>query len=218
MSLPDLQTQNELYAKLSPEKRIERIYRDYEKVLLTSSFGSTSVLLIHLFNQVNPDQELHFINTGFHFTETLDFKEELRDRYGLKIVEVRPEKWISKFTTSDRTWEKDADWCCSLNKVTPFEPVKEEYKVWASGLMRHQNANRSGLQVFEEKKGMLRFYPILDLTQEQVNQYFKEYDLPSHPLQRLGYNSIGCLHCTMPGEGRSGRWVNAEKSECGLHV
>ncbi len=211
---------NEKYRKLSVEERIRELYNDFapEKVMLTSSFAATSAFFLYLFSRVHPDQPVFFIDTGFHFPETLEYKRKLTERYGLKVVDIRAEDWKHEFTVKDQTWKSDPDFCCSINKVEPLEEIKQNYDVWASGLMRWQTDHRAGLDIFEERGGIIKFYPLIDITKEERDDYIKAHQLPFHPLVFKGYSSIGCRHCTVPGEDRSGRWNNCPKTECGLHL
>jgi len=186
--------------------------------MLTSSFAATSAYLLHLFSVYKPEQEVLFINTGYHFEETLVYKEYLTKVYNLQVREVKAEDWKHEFTTTDQTWTKDPDYCCTINKVEPLEKLKEKHKVWVSGLMNWQSDHRSTLDIFEERGGILKFYPLLDVSREQREAYIKDHLLPFHPLQSKGYFSIGCSHCTKPGKGRKGRWNNSPKTECGLHL
>ena len=211
---------NEKYRNLSVEERIRELYNDFapEKVMLTSSFAATSAFFLYLFSRVHPDQPAFFIDTGFHFPETLEYKRKLTERYGLKVVDIRAEDWKHEFTVKDQTWKSDPDFCCSINKVEPLEEIKQNYDVWASGLMRWQTDHRAGLDIFEERGGIIKFYPLIDITKEERDDYIKAHQLPFHPLVFKGYSSIGCRHCTVPGEDRSGRWNNCPKTECGLHL
>jgi len=84
--------------------------------------------------------------------------------------------------------------------------------------MRWQTEHRADLDIFEVRRGIIKFNPMIDVTQAERDQYIREHDLPFHPLVAKGYSSIGCLHCTVPGDGRSGRWVGKPKTECGLHL
>lgn len=214
----NLELLNEKYRELTPEQRVREIYNDFSRVLLTSSFGATSALLLDMFHSVNPAQEVIFLDTTYHFAETLQYKETLTKLLGLKVTVVRPEQWKNDFTNSDQTWSKDPDLCCSINKVEPLDKVKENYEVWVSGLMQSQNNYRKQMNIFEEKGGILKFYPIIDLSEEASKKYMKENNLPEHPLMKHGFNSVGCIHCTVKGRGREGRWVNRSKTECGLHM
>lgn len=209
---------NDKYRKLSPHERVQQLYNDFNKVLVTSSFGTTSVLLLHIISEVRPGQEVFFLDTTYHFRETIEYKEKLRQLLGLKITELRPGEWRNKFTTSDQTWSKDPDLCCSVNKVEPLEAIKGNYEVWVSGLMASQNDHRKQLDVFEQKNDIIKFYPLIDAQEVEVNEYLEKHKLPHHPLRNEGFSSIGCVHCTARGKGREGRWVNKSKTECGLHL
>jgi phosphoadenosine phosphosulfate reductase len=211
---------NTRFAPLSPEDRIRALYAEFprEKVLFTSSFGTSAVILLHMFSRIEPLQQVHFIDTTYHFPETLAYRQQLTDLLGLQVVDVRPEEWKNKFTQEDQTWTKDPDFCCSINKVEPLDAIKPNFDVWVSGLMGHQNTQRQDRNVFGMGGDMLKFHPIIDMTEAEMNAYFKLHDLPEHPLQQSGYGSIGCVQCTINGQGRSGRWMGTNKSECGLHT
>jgi phosphoadenosine phosphosulfate reductase len=212
---------NVKYLPLSAEDRIRQLYQDFNhyEVLLTSSFAANSAYFLHLFCTITESRQIvHFINTTYHFQETLDYKKMLTEKYRIKVVDVKPEEWKNKFTKDDQTWKTDPDLCCSVNKVEPLSAITSQFKVWASGLMKNQNEHRKNLNIFEMKGDVLRFYPILEITTEQRNDYIKKHDLPFHPLVAEGYNSIGCKHCTIKGAAREGRWVGLAKTECGLHI
>lgn len=220
LSAEELKALNEKYRKLSVKERIIELYKDFkaEEVMLTSSFATTSAYLLHLFAEHRPEQLVYFIDTGYHFRETLLYKDYLTSVYGLNVQDVRAEQWKHDFTTKDQTWKTDPDLCCSVNKVEPLNVLKDNFKVWVSGLMKWQSDHRSTLDIFEERGGILKFYPLLDVSSEERERYIKDHLLPFHPLQAKGYFSIGCEHCTVPGKEREGRWNNSPKTECGLHL
>ncbi|TXK73177.1 phosphoadenylyl-sulfate reductase [Mesonia sp. K4-1] len=211
---------NKKYQPLSVDQRINELYNDFDvnEVMLTSSFAATSAFLLKLFADINKQQEVFFIDTGYHFPETLDYKEELSRKYNLNVKSISALKEEHAFTTKDETWKKNPDFCCSINKVKPLEIIKENYSVWVSGLMEWQSDHRSTLNIFEQRGEILKFYPLLDVSKERRDSYIEKHQLPFHPLVEKGYHSIGCSHCTVPGEDRSGRWNNNPKTECGLHL
>lgn len=212
---------NAAYKSLSPLERIKKIYDDFaqEEIMLTSSFAATSAFLLKLLSEANPYQTVHFIDTGYHFDETLEYKAALTKRYGLKdVVSVSAIKEEHNFTTMDKTWSKNPDFCCYVNKVKPLEGVKEQHNIWISGLMKWQSDHRSSLDIFEMRSDILKFYPLVDIRKEERDEYIEKHNLPFHPLVAKGYHSIGCTHCTVPGEDREGRWNNNPKTECGLHL
>lgn len=211
---------NNRYRNLSPEERVTQLYKDYttDDVMLTSSFAANSAFLLHLFSTTYPDQKVYFIDTGFHFIDTLEYKSKLARLYDLKVEDVHPEEWKHEFTVKDKTWKSDPDFCCSINKVEPLQSLKESHRVWVSGLMRWQTEHRASLEVFEYRGGIIKFYPLIDVTQEQRDVYIAEHKLPFHPMVEEGFSSIGCSQCTHKGDDRSGRWADTAKTECGLHL
>ncbi|MFK7932126.1 MAG: phosphoadenylyl-sulfate reductase [Saprospiraceae bacterium] len=216
----EIEALNKKYNALTINERIAALYEDFDRseIMLTSSFAATSAFLLKVFSKNNPQQEIYFIDTGYHFPETLDYKKELTELYGLNVVSIGAEPAEHQFTKEDETWSKNPDFCCYLNKVKPLEIIKERFTVWVSGLMEWQSDHRKTLDIFEDRNGILKFYPLLDVTKEEREEFIKEHALPFHPLVAMGYGSIGCSHCTVPGDDRSGRWNNSPKTECGLHL
>lgn len=210
----------EKYQPLSIQERLEQMYQDFliDDILITSSFGTSSVVLLSQISQVNKKQPVHFIDTTYLFQETHQYKNELMQRFDLNLITITPEEWKNEFTSQDKTWEKDPDLCCSVNKVEPLERVKKEYKIWVSGLMGFQAPTRKNLDLFEVDNNIVKFYPLIDIEKEYVENLFNEQKLPKHPLEAKGYGSIGCMHCTAKGSDRDGRWLKFNKVECGLHV
>ena len=220
MSASEIKALNKKYKPLSATERITQLYKDFgvSEVMLTSSFAATSAFLLKLFSEVNKEQTVFFIDTGYHFKDTLKYKAELTKRYELKVHSISALKDEHEFTTKDETWSKNPDFCCSINKVKPLDIIKNQYKIWVSGLMEWQSDHRSTLDIFELRGEILKFYPLLDISKEKRDAYIAKHDLPFHPLVAKGYNSIGCRHCTVPGGERDGRWNNNPKTECGLHL
>ncbi len=211
---------NNKYENLTYLDRLKALFEEFDpaKVLVTTSFGSSSVVLLHLINKVAPGHPVYLINTGYLFQETLAYKQQLIDQFDLNIVDVNPRKSSHDFTTKYRVWEGNSDFCCFINKVEPMNELKIGKDVWVSGLLRFQNENRADKQLFEASRGLYKFHPIIDMGAEDMNLYRTIYELPAHPLHYSGYGSIGCVQCTKKGKGRDGRWQGQEKSECGLHL
>lgn len=211
---------NALYQPLTFAERIQQLYRDFapEKVLVTSSFAATSAYFLHIISTLRPEQPIHFIDTGFHFPETLAYRNYLQDLLKLTIIDVVPDDYQHQYSVQERLYETDPDFCCAVNKVNPLEDVKTHYHVWVSSLMGEDTDHRSELAIFEERRGIIKFNPMIDVTHAERDAYIQQHQLPFHPLVAKGYNSIGCSHCTVPGAGRSGRWSGKAKTECGLHL
>lgn len=201
------------------DARIAHILNKYgDKVLVTTSFGTTSIVLLHIMARVRPDFPIHFIDTGFLFPETHVYKEELIRRFGLNIITHKSPFELNQKSRHQELWRIDPDLCCSYNKITPVENILGDYEVWVSGLIGYQNNFRTGLDILQKKKDLFRFYPLIDWTEKEVNDYIDFFDLPRHPLESLGFSSVGCTHCTNKGKNRDGRWDGTDKSECGLHT
>lgn len=220
LSLDAIADLNREYAPLDFAERIRRVYQDFNpgKVMVTSSFAATSAYFLHIISTIRPEQPVHFIDTGYHFQETLKYKDYLIERFGLNVIDVTPDSQQHQVSLENEMWRTDPDLCCQVNKVNPLEEAKENYDLWISSLMRWQTEHRAGLEIFEERRGMIKFNPMIDVTREERDAYIAEHDLPFHPLVEQGYHSIGCSHCTWKGEGREGRWSGTGKTECGIHL
>ena len=195
--------------------KIDSTFIITSRVIGSPSFMKSQASLILFSSSI---VKVFIIDTGTHIDETLNYKKELTKKYGLNVKSISAIKEEHEFTTKDETWRKNPDFCCSINKVRPLETIKKNYSVWVSGLMEWQSDHRSTLNIFEERGEILKFYPLLDVTKEERDKFIEEHQLPFHPLVAKDYNSIGCTHCTVPGEDRSGRWNNNPKTECGLHL
>lgn len=189
-----------------------------------SSFGAESVVMLALIAEVDPSLPIVFIDTGMHFPQTLDYKDEVIARLGLTGVrEITPNETERKvLDPKNMLWKTDADACCALRKVRPLEPALEGFGAWITGRKRFHGGARMSLSVFEHADGRYKVNPLANWTQADVDAYLKEKDLPRHPLVAQGYPSIGCWPCTQPAadpsDPRSGRWAGQNKTECGLHV
>lgn len=210
---------SESYRSLSFQERLERLFSEFpnNKILVTSSFGTTSMALLHLLSKVKPGHPVHFIDTSYHFPETLEYRDKLIDELGLKVIEVKAESKKNRFTKENQTWRFNQDLCCFINKVEPLDKIKHNYSVWVSGLLGFQTIHRQNLELFVPKDGIIKFHPLIDMTKEDLSLYQQLFELPTHQLLRQGYDSVGCTHCTRKGAGRNGRWIDVDKTECGLH-
>lgn len=208
---------NRLLSAKIVDARVAHIFNSFTNVLITSSFGTTSAVLLHLVSRIKPKCPIYFIDTGYHFEETLVYKERLTRLLDLNVIDLRPHSSHHQKTRKQQMWKQNPDKCCEINKVEPLEKIKSKYKVWMSGLIGFQNHHRNTLELIDDESEIIKFYPLIDWNSFLVEEYIEGYGLPQHPLKKRGYDSIGCTHCTIPGTGRSGRWENQSKTECGLH-
>ncbi|HNQ11965.1 MAG TPA: phosphoadenylyl-sulfate reductase [Bacteroidia bacterium] len=213
----DLNLLNAQFKKLTVEERILQVIIDYENILFTSSFGVSSIFLLYHISKIKPDQQIYFLDTGFHFKETLEYKDEVTRLLNLNICTVSAKETKRKITVEKELWSNDPDLCCFLNKVEPFQVIKSQYQIWMSGLMHTQNRFRSNLNILEQRDQHIKFYPIIDFSEKIVLDKIQELNLPMHPLFDKGFHSIGCSPCTQKGVNREGRWYERDKEECGLH-
>jgi phosphoadenosine phosphosulfate reductase len=171
-----------------------------------------------------------FIDTGFHFPETLAFKDEIVKQWDLDLVELRGEHGSAERQAEiygPKLYERDPDRCCQINKVEPLQPALEGYDGWISGLRRDQSPLRAQTPIVEAQmlrsgSEILKVHPLARWTKEQVAGYVREHEIPTHPLLEKGFASIGCWPCTRAvrnGEAeRDGRWDGLGKTECGIHT
>jgi phosphoadenosine phosphosulfate reductase len=183
---------------------------------LTASM--TDAVVIDLAVAVEPSIEVVFIDTRYHFPETLETVERVRRRYGLnlRIMTVPPPAGGVKL------WVADPEGCCSAAKVTQLDRALTGKLAWMSGLRRAEAATRAGAPVVSrDQRGLVKINPIATWTDADVDGYIADHDVPVNPLLARGYPSIGCWPCTRPVAGgedpRAGRWSGRDKTECGLH-
>ena len=181
---------------------------------LASSFQNC--VLIDMAVGVDPDIEVVFLDTGYHFPETLDFVELVRARYDLNLSVARP-------ALDAATWPCGSARCCELRKVLPLDAALEGHRAWISGLKRVDTVTRALAPVvgWDEQRAMVKVNPLAKWSDDDVARYTTAHRLPIHPLVQHGYPSIGCAPTTVavaPGEDRrAGRWPGSTKIECGLH-
>jgi phosphoadenosine phosphosulfate reductase len=187
---------------------------------LTVSFGGGGLVLAHIVSRLDPTVPVLFLDTGFHFPETLAFKDQFVRRYGLNLIELTPA------TDPGPLYQTDPDRCCWIRKVEPLERALTGFDAWISAVRQDQNALRDAVEPVEHHevggRTIVKVFPLLHWSRADVTRYLTEHDVPHHPLLDRGYTSIGCWPCTRPtapGESeRAGRWSGTTKTECGLHT
>jgi phosphoadenosine phosphosulfate reductase len=183
---------------------------------LSLSASMQDAVLIDLATKVDPAIEVVFIDTGYHFPETLDTVEAVRRRYGLnlRIMTVRP--------FAEELWRLDPENCCSSVKVGQLDRALAGKAAWMSGLRRAEADSRAGAPIVgRDLRGLIKVNPLANWSDADVAYYIETNDVPVNPLLHRGYTSIGCEPCTTrpndPDDPRSGRWSGLSKTECGLH-
>ena len=197
-----------------------------KKIFVSSSFQTQSIPLLHIISKIDRGIPIYFLNTGYHFPETISFKVEIGDLLGLNVIDLRSSipKTHQRNDKGNLLFTSDPDYCCYLNKVQLLEPILIEHDVWISGVRADQSSNREAFKIIDKGPfNTLRYHPLLNWTKEDIYEYIEEYKLPRHPLDRQGYSSIGCMPCTRKASQNSineryGRWQGLNKTECGLHT
>ena len=192
---------------------------------LVSSFGADSAVLLHMVSTLDTNAQVVFLDTGFHFSETLSYRDRLTRAFGLTNVRTATVDPIAvkRLDAQRRLHLSAPDSCCQLRKVSVLDRHLRMNDSWISGQRRAQASTRSSVSVVEvdEARGKLKFNPLANWSESDVAVYKVRYELPEHPLTTKGYASIGCSPCTSAvkaGEdARAGRWRGQSKLECGLH-
>jgi phosphoadenosine phosphosulfate reductase len=191
---------------------------------ITSSMADG--LLAHLASRAVPGVHVVFLDTGYHFAETIGTRDWVSGVMPITLVNALPEQTVAEQDAEHGAalHDRDPDLCCSLRKVQPLAKALAGYTAWGSGVRRDESPTRAGTRVvdWDAKRGMVKVNPLAAWTQEHVDAYIAEHRVPVNPLQEVGYASIGCAPCTRPvapGEDpRAGRWAGRGKTECGLHL
>ena len=206
----DARLENEPAGKVV-EWAVDRFGKD---LVLAASFQD--VVLIDVALRIDPAMEVVFLDTEAHFPETLAFVDEVHGRYGLNLTVTTPGPEAAE-------WPCGTARCCELRKVAPLRRALEGKQAWLTSLKRADAPTRAGTPVvsWDDVFGLVKVNPLATWTEDDVDGYLKDHDLPVHPLVPQGYLSIGCAPTTRPvqpgEEARAGRWAGTEKTECGLH-
>ena len=217
--IPDLAELAVVSRELEPQPATAAIAWAWDRfgsdLVLAASFQDC--VMIDLAAQVSREIEVAFLDTGYHFAETLWYVEQVRKRYDLNLRVVRADA-----PTDDR-WLTDPDGCCAVRKVAPLREALAGKAAWMSGLRRDDGPSRATTPVvtYDVGRGLVKVNPIALWSDADVDGYVRDRDLPVHPLADRGYASIGCWPCTRPvaesEDPRAGRWAGTDKTECGLH-
>ncbi|MBO8200128.1 phosphoadenylyl-sulfate reductase [Streptomyces smyrnaeus] len=190
---------------------------------VTSSMEDAVVA--HLASRVFPGVRVVFLDTGYHFPETIGTRDAVKAVMDVEVITLTPRRSVAQQDAEHgpRLHDRDPDLCCALRKVQPLEEGLRDYDAWATGLRREESPTRANTPVvgWDEKRQKVKVSPIARWTQQDVDEYVAEHGVLTNPLLSDGYASIGCAPCTrrvLAGEdARAGRWAGRGKTECGLH-
>jgi phosphoadenosine phosphosulfate reductase len=211
----------------SPETIIRWAVRTFgARFAVTSSMADA--VLIDLVARAAPGTDVVFLDTGYHFQETLTMRDAVAATYRgrINLITVEPEQTVAEQDSEhgQDLFATNPDRCCFLRKVLPLDRALSGYDAWASGLRRDDSIARSRTQVvdWDRRNGMVKVNPLARWTQAEVDSYIREFDVLTNPLLDDGFASVGCFPCTRRvgagDDARAGRWAGTGKSECGIHV
>ncbi len=186
------------------------VERFHPRLTMACSFQKEESVLAHMLSEIEPSARMFTIDTGVLFPETLSTWRAFEERFGLDI-EVLDARSPGEPWTAAR--------CCGTAKVDALECALQGVEAWITGIRREQAPTRAAAAKLErdERRGIWKVNPLADWTEKDLWRYIHAHQLPYNPLHDLGYASIGCAPCTMPGAGREGRWAGEDKTECGIH-
>jgi phosphoadenosine phosphosulfate reductase len=194
-----------------------------DKMCVSSSM--TDAVLAHLASRAQPGVPVLFLDTGYHFPETIGTRDAVAATMPVTVHNVQP-LWTVAEQDADllpRLHDRDPDRCCWLRKVEPLGRALAPYSAWVSGVRRDESPSRADTPVvkWDARRAIVKVHPLASWTQQDVDAYIEEHGILVNPLVEDGYPSIGCAPCTArvdPGEDpRSGRWAGQDKTECGIH-
>ena len=193
-------------------------------LVLASSMADTH--LVHLAQTVVPGIDVLFLETGYHFPETIGTRDAVAAVYDVNLISITARQTVAEQDAQygARLHDRDPERCCALRKVEPLERGLSPYTAWVNGMRRVDAPTRKDIRTvdFDAKRGMVKISPIAGWTDQDVREYVEKHGVLVNPLFEDGYTSIGCAPCTRrtaPGEDpRSGRWAGFSKTECGLHT
>jgi phosphoadenosine phosphosulfate reductase len=196
------------------------VERFHPRLFVACSFQKEASVIMDMLVRIEPEARFFTLDTGVLFQETHDTWAALEQRYGTRVEVFRGislEEQAERH--GDELWNRDPDACCAIRKVSPLQQALSGVDAWIAGVRRDQSPTRAHTQKlhWDEKHGLWKLNPLADWSDRDVWDYIARHDLPYHPLHDLGYASIGCTHCTKPGDGRDGRWAGHDKTDCGMH-
>ena len=195
-------------------------------ICLATSFGPQTIALMHMVADLRRDTKVFYLDTDLLFPQTYALRDELCERLGVQVTRVEASLPLhaQEAHYGKELWARDPQRCCYLRKVLPLQRVLADKRAWITGVRRAHTAERAGARLVEwdAANALVKINPLVHWTDEQVWEYLRRHDLPSNPLHREGYPSIGCRPCTWPvsrgQDPRSGRWAGTERTECGIHL
>lgn len=182
-------------------------------------------VLTHVASQAVPGIDVLFLDTGYHFAETIGTRDAIAATYDVNVRTVSPPTTVHEYEADyGKLYQTHPDLCCAMRKVWPLDRGLEPFDAWASGIRRSESTSRADAPVvsWDAKRGKIKVHPLATWSDEEYDSYIRQYGILVNPLREIGFLSIGCEPCTRPvapGEDpRAGRWSGTSKVECGIHT
>jgi len=224
----DLQALDTFFETAYPQDALRWAAESFgDRLAVVTSFQPTGIVTLHMLSEIAPDTPVLTLDTGLLFPETYALMHELEDRLRLNLIRVRPAQTVAEQAAAHGPdlWEREPDQCCNLRKTVPLNRALEGYDAWITGLRRDQSSGRRATPIvsWDTKYDKVKLSPFAAWTEDMIWTYIHAHDLPYNTLHQQHYPSIGCYPCTQPvapdaPDQRAGRWVQHEKTECGIHV
>jgi phosphoadenosine phosphosulfate reductase len=223
----DLAAHNEFLEGRSPQAILRWAVEQYHpRLTMATAFGAEGCCLIHMLAEIEPGVRIFNLETGYQFSETLELRERIKDRYGIEVEYVRPDLTVAEYEAQNHgpIYSTRPDQCCHDRKIVPLRRAVAGYDAWISAIRKDQTTHRAAARVvqWDAKFGLVKVNPLLVWTKRDVWAFIIKHDIPYNPLHDQGYPSIGCWPCTravqIGEDDRAGRWSGKAKKECGLHV
>ncbi|MFX1248858.1 MAG: phosphoadenylyl-sulfate reductase [Promethearchaeota archaeon] len=216
----------QIFIDMDADNIVKLAYEEFkDQMAVTTAFGYSGIILLSIIKKYAPEIEIFFIDTRFHFEETLKLRDKLLKEWKLNIKTIQP-----SFTESElenligkEPYKTNPDICCHYRKVEPLLRILRSKQVWLSAIRRDQSITRAEIESIEiDQRGVIKINPLYKWTRDDAWMYIRKYNLPYNLLHDQYYYSIGCKPCTSPvdegGDERDGRWKDFMKLECGIHL
>jgi phosphoadenosine phosphosulfate reductase len=197
----------------------------FPKLTMATAFGPEGCVILHLLAEIEPRVRVFNLETGYQFAETLELRDRIAERYGIKVELIRPDTTVAEYEArhGGPLYVVNPDQCCADRKLAPLRRAAEGYDAWISAIRADQSAHRARASVvgWDAKFGLVKVNPLLSWTKRDVWAFVVANHVPYNPLHDQGYPSVGCWPCTRAvpegDDERAGRWAGQAKTECGLH-
>jgi phosphoadenosine phosphosulfate reductase len=219
-AVPDLTAVPDLEELTAEEVMQYAVERFHPRFYVAVSFQKESSVMMDMLLRIEPGARFFTIDTDVLFEETYEVWKQFEEHFDVQFDVYRGLSLQRQASLhGDELWKTNPDACCGIRKVTPLKEALANVDAWATGVRRAQASTRRKTSKVHWDRGnaLWKVNPLADWSEPDVWRYIAEHDLPYHELHDRGYASIGCTHCTKPGNGRDGRWAESEKTECGIH-